>query len=101
LKIADRVKLRTMCTVYKALHGEAPSYLVDMFRPLTSYNQRTTRCTSKHHQLYVHNDKLVMRRKTISHIGAVYYNALPVETRECADVQKFKSVLYKDMLNKY
>ena len=35
LKISDRVRLRSLTTVHKAIHGETTNYISDMFRPLT------------------------------------------------------------------
>ena len=101
LKIADRVKLRTLTMVYKSLNGLAPPYMSEMFNPLVNVNKRVTRNSVKHHQLHVAKDKLEIRRKCVRHMGAMYYNDLPVEYREVNGVQDFKTKLYKDMLDRF
>jgi hypothetical protein len=99
LKVSDRVKLRSLTTVYKALHDETPSYVTDMFRRVSTVNTRSTRNSLKFDQLYVNpKEKLCIRRKALAFSGAMLYNELPDEIKQANSVKEFKTLVYKTLL---
>jgi hypothetical protein len=53
LEVAERVKFRTAALIYRCVHGQAPSYLVNLCKSMTQRNSRYSLRSSESNQLIV------------------------------------------------
>ena len=89
MKIEDRVKYRTACMVFKALNGDTPHYVTDMFKYSCSVSKRTTRQSTKNN-LYVPKRQLVVSRNAFRYFGSIVYNSLDFSTSNLQSIEHFK-----------
>lgn len=93
LPIHVRAEYKLVVLVYKCLHDLAPVYLKKLIH--IRENRYSTRSTSTSAcQLYVPFTRLsTFRDRAFSVAGPKFWNALPVEVRECTSLINFKSKL--------
>ena len=78
LEVAERVKFCTAPLIYRCLHGQAPSYLVNLCKPTTLRNSRYLLGSNKSNQRII----LFARRtglgaRAFSVVGPALWNPLP------------------------
>ena len=95
LPIQDRVRFRTVCTVYKALNGLTPEYMSNMFNIKSG---RVSRSTTRR-DLCVPPERLCTTRKALPYNGAIEWNLLSQSIRESVSFNQFKTSAYKHFLS--
>ena len=94
LTIQDRVKFRTVVSVYKALNGLSPTYMADMFKKVSAVSKRTTR-SSEAGLLYVPKKGLCVSRRAIRYSGATLFNSLNTHIQNCPSLNTFKCQVFR------
>ncbi len=77
--------------VYKGLNQLSTEVVNQMFTHVGTENDRITRSCTR--QDLVPNSRLQINRRSIAYRGPVYYNNLPVETRQAPTLSTFKEML--------
>ena len=91
LPVVDRVHFKVLLQVYKALHGLAPNYLVDLiqlYRP-----SRALRSATDGYTLQQPRTKTAWGDRAFSRLGPVLWNGLPLYIRSAPSLTSFKSRL--------
>ena len=98
LVFSDRVKFFRLCHVFKIKTGNAPSYLIDSFVPLSETHSYGTRGSTS-------NDFSVARcegaSKSFSLTAILDWNRLPASVRQCQSLLTFKGRLKLLLFNSY
>ena len=98
MPLTDRIDFRLCCNVYRALHKQMPDYICDMFKPLSDFNGRETRQTTRN-DLHVPYKRLEVSRKTISYRGPTLFNKLSPHIRHSKSLTAFKTSYMTDFFN--
>ncbi len=90
--IQNRVKFRTVTTVYKSLNGLTPDAMKNMFEKLSNITTRST-CLSTTNSLYIPKRNLCVSRRAQHYSSAILYNTLDSSTQSSSSRSSFK---YRD-----
>ena len=92
LPIHLRIQHKVLTLVFKAVHGEGPQYLRDMFtHRVTSRNLRST---NRYKELHIPSVKTkTFANRSIDVVGAKWWNALPDSIKKSQNLDNFKSNL--------
>jgi hypothetical protein len=97
-KIEIILKKREHIMTFKALRGETPDYLSDLF--VASHND-TYQLRSSDRKLYLNKPNTNLMKNSFSYRGAVSWNSLPAEIVDVYDQHliKNKHVIYRQRLS--
>ena len=93
-----RVQYHSGTMVYKALHGLAPEYIVDLFTKVSDSHSRHLRSVDNE-LLRVPSSKTNMFENTFTITAAKQWNELPLEVRNSSSLNAFKNSLKTHLLN--
>ena len=91
-KIESRMRDKRLIMVYKALHGQTPSYITDMFTPLNEIHEYSLRSTSSRN-VFLEGGNTEYHRKSFSYLAAKEWNQLPGNVKESATLPTFKHLI--------
>ncbi len=72
MPIQNRVKVRTVTTVYKSLNGLTPDYMKNKLEKVSNITTRST-CLSSSNSLYIPKLNLCVRQRALRYSGATLY----------------------------
>ncbi len=75
MPIQNRVKFRTVTTVYKSLNGLTPNYMKNMFEKVSNITTRSTRLSTTN-SLYIPKRNLCVSQRALCYSGVTLYNTL-------------------------
>ena len=93
-----RVQYHSGTMVYKALHGLAPEYIVDLFTKVSDSHSRHLRSVDNE-LLRVPSSKTNMFENSFTITAAKQWNELPLEVRNSSSLNAFKNSLKTHLLN--
>ncbi len=91
LPVKSRIEFKILLLTYKALHGQAPSYLKELIEPY--YPSRTLRSQNAGLLVVPLVSKSRLGARAFSHQAPLLWNKLPLRVREADTVNIFKSRL--------
>lgn len=91
LPVKSRIEFKTLLLTYKALNGQAPSYLKELIKPYCP--ARALRSQNKGLLVVPKVSKIRTGARAFSHQAPLLWNRLPVLVREADTVPIFKSRL--------
>ncbi len=86
MPIQNRVKFRTVTTVYKSLNGLTPDYMKNMFAKVSNITTRSTRLST--------TNSLYIPKRNLHYSGATLYNT----TQSCSSLGSFKHRAFKHFM---
>ena len=93
LPIEQRIAYKICLLVHKSLNGQAPPYLSELLKPISSIPSRATLRSASTTQLNVPRTTLQFGNRAFSVAGARYWNALPADLCAITDITNFKRLL--------
>ena len=91
LPVINRIQFKLLVLVYKALHGPAPKYLVDLVQP---YVPTRALRSSTENLLVVPRVRLsTVGGRAFSVVGPKLWNKLPLNLRATDNIRTFKKLL--------
>jgi len=85
--IYERIDFHKAVLLYKCLHGTAPEYLQDLFRPFsTQYQLRSI----LHGNLQAPKPRTEQFKKSFQYSGTVLWNKLPLHVKSAENIRVFK-----------
>ena len=93
LPIEQRIAYKICLLVHKSLNGQAPPYLSELLKPISSISSRATLRSASTTQLNVPRTTLQFGNRAFSIAGPRYWNALPADLRAITDITNFKRLL--------
>lgn len=90
LPIHYRCRFKILTLTFKALHGQAPSYLRDM---LTIYKPRRCLRSAEQFQLVVPRTRTNWGNRAFSVAAPALWNSLPLAIRQCPSLNSFQQQL--------
>ena len=90
LPIAARIQFKICLLTYKSLHGLAPQYIADFFKPVASVLRRSTLRSASNESLIIPATKTAFGTRAFSVTGPTYWNQLPETVKNAATVNTFK-----------
>ena len=97
LPIQYRIKYKILLLVFKALHGKAPEYIMDMIKPLQ--HTRTLRSSSKALLVVPRSRTVRYGDRAFSRAAPVLWNQLPFYIANCDNIDCFKTELKTYLFN--
>ncbi len=97
MPIQNRVKCRTVTTVYKSLNGLTPDYMKNMFEKVSNITTRSTRLSTTN-SLYIPKRNLCVSRRAVRYSGATLYKTLDSSTQSCSSLSSFKHTAFKHFM---
>lgn len=89
LKIDQRIKYKILMIIFKAMNGQMPQYITDMFmKPMV----RSLRSQTKNNLFQPRTNNANLMKKSIRVAGVKLWNDLP-SLKNCSTVDAFKSGL--------
>ena len=85
---------------FKALNDLAPSYIRDLFRPLSEINRLNTRSVSAG-DLYPPRARTTMGQRSFAFRATKIWNSIPVSIRHSDSLLSFKSALHSYLFMKF
>ncbi|KAK2872069.1 hypothetical protein Q8A73_024565, partial [Channa argus] len=98
LPIKFRIEFKTLLLTYKALNGQAPSYIEDLIAPY--HPSRPLRSQNAGLRVVPRISKSRMGGRAFSYQAPLLWNQLPVQIREADTLSTFKSKLKTFLFNK-
>lgn len=98
LKLQDIITLNTCVLMYKANRGSLPKHVQNNFVKNKEIHGYNTRCRNN---FYSSQISTRLKKMSVTQKGIDIWNVLPLNTRQCVSLNKFKMCIKKDMLNKY
>ncbi|XP_067351072.1 uncharacterized protein [Channa argus] len=98
LPIKFRIEFKTLLLTYKALNGQAPSYIEDLIAPY--HPSRPLRSQNAGLLVVPRISKSRMGGRAFSYQAPLLWNQLPVQIREADTLSTFKSKLKTFLFNK-
>ena len=92
--VTDRTIYHRLCMVYKCLNGLAPSNISNIFQHLPT--SRSTRGSSANN-LVIPRCRLNTGQRSLSYLGAKYWNKLSVTTKSLTTFNAFKNCLANEI----
>ena len=95
LPVRQRILFKTLLIVYKALNGQAPSYITELLKARSnthSHNLRSSQDTLLL-QIPSHKTKITLGDRAFECAAPKVWNNLPLEIRKSASLNIFKSRL--------
>lgn len=100
MPLKSRIDFRTTSMVFKAVNGNTPSYISDMFECISNVSSRQTRATTRG-DIYIPKAKLTAQSKTLRYTGAKLYNESPTDLRNSPTLASFKSKYVKSFFKDF
>ena len=100
LPLDFRIVYFTAIMSFKALNDLAPSYIRDLFQPLSEMNRLNTRSVSAG-DLYPPSFRTSMGQRSFAFRATKIWNSIPVSIRHCESLLSFKSALYSYLFMKF
>jgi hypothetical protein len=98
LPVSFRIQYKILLITFKALHGQAPTYIADL---LEYYNPSRTLRSSEKSLLKERSSKLVTYgERSFAHAAPMLWNSLPLEVRKSPTTEIFKSRLKTTLFKK-
>ena len=91
-RIPERISFKLSTLVYKALRGEGPAYLRELYIPVSDNFHLSSHRSANRGDLFVPRTHTYGRR-SFSAAGPATWNSLPVEIRQSETLTVFKSKL--------
>jgi hypothetical protein len=98
LPIEQRIKYKTLLTVYKCLTNCAPTYLKEL---LTIYVPARSLRSGNHKLLRTHNTRTKFGERCFAFQGPAQWNSLPIDIRNCETLEQFKKRLKTYLFHSY
>ena len=98
LPIKYRIQFKINLLVFKALHGNAPGYIIDLLKvkPTTKYSLRS----KNENLLYLPATKCKsFGGRAFEHVGPLLWNSLPENIKSATSVDIFKKLLKTHLFN--
>ena len=99
LTFPKRVQYHTCTTVYKALHGLAPEYLIDVFTRISMVHNRNLRSVDND-LLRVPTSKTNFYENSFTISATKLWNVIPLNIRNIEGLNEFKRALKSYLLSK-
>ena len=96
--VKERRQYFTALTVFKSIHGPAPSYMQDLFTCIDDFSERPTR-SADNGNLYIPRVNRQVFTQSIQYNGAKIWNELPREVRTLPALHTFKRSLKNIILH--
>ncbi len=96
MPIQNRVKFRTVTTVYKSLNGLTPDYMKNMFEKVSNITTRST-CLRTTNNIYIPKRNLCVKRRALCY-SATLYKTLDSSTESCSFLSSFKHRAFKYLM---
>ena len=93
LPVKFRIIYKLCMLVHKSQNGLAPSYIKEMFKPISELPSRTALRSASTHRLYIPATRLNFGNRALSVAGVKHWNALPEQLRALTDTPSFKRLL--------
>jgi len=93
LPIKQRIEYKLCLLVHKSLNGQAPSYLIELFHPISGIESRSSLRSATTRDLDIPATRLHFGDRAFSVAGARTWNSLPAELRLISDTFHFKHCL--------
>ena len=90
LPIPQRAEFKVLTLVYKAMHGEAPTYISDM---LLQYQPKRSLRSTNSNQLCIRKTRVRYGKRAFSICGPELWNQLPLDIRDSPSFSMFKRKL--------
>ncbi len=97
MPIQNRVKFRTLNTVYKSLNGLTPDYMKNMFETVSNITTRSTHLSTPN-SLYIPKRNLCVSWRALHYSGGTLYNTLHSSTQSCSFLSSFKHRTFKHFM---
>jgi len=92
LSVCERISFKTLCYVYKSLHGFCPQYITDCIQIKSRPGAMPTRSSSTV-MLEIPSSRKLAGDRAFSVASAQKWNKLPNSIRAARDFNSFKTVL--------
>ena len=96
MNIRDRIIYLTGCMMYKVKNEIAPSYLNELFRPVSTIHSVNTR-GSVNGDLYVPKCNTNYGKSSFQYKGSVLWNVISKDIRQVNSLMQFKNKLKEDL----
>ena len=93
LPVPQRVQFKLCLLTYKALHGLAPSYMADLYRPVTTVGSRQRLRSTTRGDLVVSSSVTNIGTRAFAVTGPKAWNQLPMHIRAWESVGSFETAL--------
>jgi hypothetical protein len=93
LPVKQRISYKLCLMVFKSLNNQAPSYLSELFHPISNIPQRSTLRSATTLDLDIPRTRLHFGERAFSVAGAREWNNLPSDIRSFSDIHLFKRLL--------
>jgi len=93
LPVKQRISYKICLLVYKCLNNQAPSYLTELFHPVSNIPSRSSLRSAATTDLDIPRTRLNFGERAFSVAGAREWNNLPTALRSVPDTQRFKQLL--------
>ena len=93
LPVRQRILYKLCLMVYKSLNNQAPSYLSELFNPISNIPSRSTLRSATTCELDIPRTRLYFGERAFSVAGAREWNKLPSNLRSIPDIDLFKRLL--------
>jgi hypothetical protein len=97
LPVKFRIIFKLCVLVHKSLNGLAPSYLTELFEPISGLASRAALRSASTHALDIPATRLNFGNRAFAVAGAKHWNALPEQLRALTDTPTFKRLLKTHM----
>jgi len=93
LRMPERIQYKLCVTVYRCLHGTAPSYLVNQLQPLSTIESRSRLRSGSTTDLHVPVTRSSLGDRAFAVAGPRAWNKLSSITRAASNLSSFKTLL--------
>jgi len=93
LPVKQRILYKLCLIVYKSVNNQAPSYLSELFHPISNIPSRSALRSATTHDLDIPRTRLYFGERAFSVAGAREWNNLPSNLRSVSDICLFKRLL--------
>ena len=93
LPVKQRILYKLCLMVYKSVNNQAPSYLSELFHPISNIPSRLALRSATTHDLDIPRTRLYFGERAFSVAGAREWNNLPSNLRSVSDIHLFKRLL--------
>ena len=93
LPVKQRILYKLCIMVYKSVNNQAPSYLSELFHPISNIPSRSALRSATTHDLDIPRTRLYFGERAFSVAGAREWNNLPSNLRSISDIHLFRRLL--------